>query len=116
MVINMRVENTKVKITIPIPIDKPDANGSVFTEEAVENAVSNLHTGLPIVYKDNECDTKVIGSTTGKTHIVSWDSENQVCKLTVDGVVFHSGANIIVNEIEDGKITDFRIASIGFTI
>lgn len=112
----MRVENTKVKFTIPIPVDKPDGNGVVYTKEAVENAVNNLQTNLPIVYKDNDCDEKVIGSTTGNSHIVIWDNENQVCKMIVDGVIFYSGAEIFVNEIEDGKISDFRIASIGLTI
>lgn len=112
----MRVENTQVKITIPVPIDKPDANGVVYTAEAVEKAVSNFGKYLPIVYKDNECDEKVIGATTGNSPTVSWDSDNQVCKLTIEGVVFYSGAEIIVNEIEDGKISDFRIASIGLAI
>lgn len=114
----MRVENTKVKFTIPIPIDKSDANGIIYTEEAVEKAVNNLNKNLPIVYKESaETDEVVIGSTTGDSHIVTWDSDNQVCKLTVDGVIFYSGAEIIVNEMtEDGKITDFRIASIGLTI
>ena len=112
----MRVENTKIKLTIPIPIDKPDANGTIYTEEAVENALNNLRKNLPIVYKENaETDEVVIGSTTGNSHIVTWDSDNQICKVTVDGVIFHSGAEIIVNEIEDGKISDFRIASIGLT-
>ena len=112
----MIVNSTKVKLTINIPFEKPDLNGCVFTEEAVENAVNNLQTNLPIVYKDNECETKVIGTTTGNSHIVTWDFENQVCKMTVDGVVFYSGAEILVNEIEDGKISDFRIQSIGLTI
>lgn len=114
----MRVENTKVKLTIPIPVGKPDLNGCVYTEEAVENAVNNLRTNLPIVYKESaETEEKVIGATTGTLHIVTWDSENQVCKLTVDGVVFHSGAEIIVNDMtNDGEITDFRIASIGLTV
>jgi len=113
----MRVENTKVKITIPIPVDKPDCNGVIYTAEAVENALNNLQTNLPIIYKEDvEGYAKVIGATTGTSHIVTWDSENQVCKLTVDGVIFHSGADIIVNEIEDCKISDFRIASIGLTI
>jgi hypothetical protein len=113
----MRVENTKVKITIPIPVGKPDCNGVVYTEEAVENALNNLQTNLPIIYKeDAEGYATVIGATTGTSHIVTWDSENQVCKLTVDGVIFHSGVYIMVNEIEDGKITDFSIASIGLTI
>ena len=112
----MRVENTKIKLTIPIPIDKPDCNGVVYTEKAIENAVNSLRTNLPIVYKDNETNEKVIGTTTGTSHIVTWDSENQVCKVTIDGIVLYSGAEIIVNEMEDGKITDFSIASIGLTI
>lgn len=113
----MRVENTNVKLTIPIPIDKPDSNGIVYTEEAVENAINNFGKYLPICYKDNECDTKVIGATTGNSPIVSLDYDNQVCKLTIDGVIFYAGAEIIVDEMtKDGEITDFRIASIGLTI
>lgn len=112
----MRVENTNIKITIPIPIDKPDANGIIYTEEAVENALNNLQPYLPILFKEStETDAKVIGAT-GTSHIVSWDYDNKVCNVTIDGVVFYSGADIIVNEIEDGKISDFRIASIGLTI
>lgn len=112
----MRVENTKVKLTIPIPIDKPDDNGVIYTREAIENAVNNLHKNLPIIYRDNESaiDDMVIGATTGNSH-VTWDSENQICKMTVDGVIFYSGADIIVNEIEDGKVTDFEIVSIGLS-
>jgi hypothetical protein len=114
----MRVENTKIKLTIPIPVNKPDANGIVYTEEAVEKAVNNLGKYLPILYKESaETDEKVIGSTTGNSHIVTWDSDNQVCKVTIDGVIFYSGADIIVNEMtENGEITDFRIASIGLTV
>lgn len=112
----MRVENAKVKITIPIPIDKPDANGIVYTEEAVENAINNLQSRLPILFKESkETEEKVIGAT-GRSHIVSWDSDNQVCKLTIEGALFYSGAEIIVNEMsEDGTITDFRIVNIGLT-
>ena len=110
----MRVENTKVTLTIPIPMNKPDLNGVVYTEEAVENAVNNLKKHIPIVYKkSNDDQPVVIGYTTGDCHIVTYDFENQVCNLTVDGIVFHSGTGIFINEIEDGKVTDFRIASIG---
>lgn len=112
----MRVNDIKVQLEINIPFDKPDLNGCVFTKEAVENAVNNLKTNFPIVYKDNEYDTKVIGAATGNSHIVTWDYENQICKIAVDGVVFYSGTEIFVNEIKDGKISDFRIASVGLTI
>ena len=114
----MRVENSKIKITIPIPVGKPDANGVVYTEEAVERALNNLQTNLPIVYKENtDTDEKVIGATTGTSHIVNWDYDNQVCNVTIDGMLFYSGAEIIVNDMtHEGWITDFRIASIGLTV
>lgn len=38
----MRTDNIKVKLTIPIPFNKPDLNGVVYPEQAVENAVNNL--------------------------------------------------------------------------
>lgn len=81
----MREENIKVKVTIPIPFGKPDKNGVMYTEEAVENAVNNLHKNLPIIYRDNdkEIDGVVVGTTTGLSHIATWDFENQVCKVTV---------------------------------
>ena len=50
----MREENIKVKVTIPIPFGKPDKNGVMYTEEAVSNAVNNLHKNLPIIYEMDE--------------------------------------------------------------
>ena len=113
----MRVKNVKIKIIIPIPIDKLDCNGTVHTEKAIENAINNLHKNLPIIYRDNEnrTDGVVIGTTTGNSHIVSWDFENQICNLTIDGTIFYGGAEVEVNEIRDGKLTDFEIVSIGIS-
>ena len=112
----MRVENAKVKITIPIPYDKPDLNGVVHTKEAVKNAISSIHTNLPILFKeDTNADAKVIGATTGTSHIVTWDPEKQVCKVTVDGVVFYCGADITVHGIDGGNVSSFEITSIGLT-
>ena len=109
----MRTDNIKVTITIPIPYNKPDKNGNIYTEEAVEKAVNNLHKNLPIIFRD-ESEEKVIGTTTGDSHIVTWDFENQVCKLTVDGEVFFGGTECLY-EVEDGKVTDFQIIGIGLS-
>lgn len=106
---------TKVKITIPFAFNNPNANGTVFTEEAVERAVSGLRQNIPIVFGDG-MDAKAIGYTTGTSHIVTWDFENQVCKVTVDGLLMNSGATIIVNESEDNQVTDFRIVGIGVSV
>ena len=109
----MRTENIKVKMTIPIPYNKPDKNGNIYTEEAVEKAINNLHKNLPIIFRD-ESEEKVIGTTIGDSHIVTWDFENQVCKLTVDGDVFFGGTECLY-EVEDGKVTDFQIIGIGLS-
>ena len=49
----MRTENIEVKLTIPIPVDRPDKNGVMYTKEAIEKAINNFPTNLPIIYKDN---------------------------------------------------------------
>ena len=109
----MRTENIKVTITIPIPYDKPDKNGNIYTKEAEEKAVNNLRKNLPIVFRD-ESEEKVIGTATGDSHIVTWDFENQVCNLTVNGEVFFGGAEGIVTA-NNGKIVDFEILGIGLS-
>ena len=107
----MRAENIKVTITIPIPYNEPDKNGNIYTKEAVEKAVNNLHKYLPIIFR-GESEEKVIGTTTGDSHIATWDFENQVCNLTVDGEVFFGGTECIA-DIDNGKIVDFEIVGIG---
>ena len=109
----MRTNNIKVTMTIPIPYDQPDKNGDIYTKEAVEQEVNNLHKYLPIIFRDKSKE-KVIGSTTGDSHIASWDFENQVCKLTVDGEVFFGGTECIA-DIDNGKIVNFEIVGIGLS-
>ena len=109
----MRTENIKVTITIPIPYNKPDKNGNIYTKEAVLKAVNNIHKNIPIIFRD-ESEEKVIGTTTGDSHIATWDFENQVCKLTVDGEVLFGGTECLY-EVEDGKVTDFQIIGIGLS-
>ena len=112
----MKDEMTKVKLTMHIPFDTPNKNGAVLTKEAVENAINNIPTNMPIIYRNNkdEYNEKVIGATTGNSHIVTWDFENQVCKLTVDGEVFFGGTECLY-EVKDGKVTDFQIIGIGLS-
>ena len=49
------------------------------------------------------------------TYVEEWDMKNQVCKITIDGVVFCGGTECIVNEIKDGKVSDFEIVGIGLS-
>ena len=79
----MRVQNIKVKITIPIPIDRPDKNGVVFTRSAIENAINKFPTHSPIIFKDNDkcIDSICVGSTLGSPG-AEWDDETQTCKMS----------------------------------
>lgn len=38
----MRTENIEVTFKIPIPVDKPDLNGVVYSKEAIRNAYKNV--------------------------------------------------------------------------
>ena len=105
----MRINNIKVKFTIPMPYDKPDGNGCIYTKEAIECAVNNLQTKLPIIFGG-----KVIGATTENAHITTWDNENQVCNLTIDGVIYHGGLECVV-ETADDKVTSMQIVGFGIT-
>ena len=109
----MRTNNIKVTMTIPIPYDQPDENGNIYTKEAIENAVNNLHKHIPIIFR-GESEEKVIGTTIDDSHIATWDFENQVCNLTVNGEVFFGGAEGIVTA-NNGKIVDFEILGIGLS-
>lgn len=113
----MRTDNIKVTLTIPIPFNKPDLNGLVYSEQAIENVANNLTKNLPIIYRDKEknMEEKVIGTTTGSSHIVTYDTENQVCNLTMEGEIFFGGTECIVNEMEGNMVKDFRIAGVGLS-
>ena len=107
--------NNPIKITmeIPFPISEHDRNGIIYTKEAVENAVNNLHKHIPIIFR-GESEEKVIGTTIDDSHIATWNFENQVCNLTVNGEVFFGGAEGIVTA-NNGKIVDFEILGIGLS-
>ena len=111
----MRTDNIKVTITIPIPYDQPDKNGNIYTKEAVEEAVNNFNKNLPIIFRD-ESERKVIGTTTGDSHTATWDFENQVCNLTVNGEVFFGGTESEYTFDRDkGKIVNFEIVGLGLS-
>lgn len=38
----MRTENIEVTFKIPIPVDKPDLNGVIYSKQAIRNAYKNV--------------------------------------------------------------------------
>ena len=110
---DVRTEGIEVKITIPIPFDKPNKNGLIYSKSAVEKAADNLKTGIPIMCSNNNYVDDVIGCTTGKSHITTWDYDNNICKITVDGIVRYGEIEYIINSINEGTIHDFEIVGMG---
>jgi len=115
----MREHMIPVKITIPFPCDKPDKNGNIYTKEAVENAITHLHKNIPIIYRDNDdALSDVILGHTGDSHTIIWDSDNQVFKVIVDGVIYAGGTSCIVHDmdVKEKKITRFEITGLGVSV
>lgn len=116
----MRLSNIKVRLSLVIPFGHPDKNGIKYSREAVEKAVRALFDSgwqLPIVYRDCDSykDGTVVGNTIGETGSVSWNNEQQVCEVVVDGIIYYGGTECIVNEISDDVVTDFSITSVGLS-
>ena len=111
----MREHMIPITITIPFPYDRPDKNGNVYTKDAVETAVCSLRKNIPIIFRDNKCDAKPIGHTTGESHIVVWDDENQVCKITIDGVIYAGGTSCNIHHSKDRSALLFDITALGIS-
>lgn len=56
----MRTENIKVTFKIPIPVDKPDLNGVIYSKEAIRNAYKNIKD-IPIEMPNNDGEFFPIG-------------------------------------------------------
>lgn len=113
----MRLDNLKVQLALTIPFGRPDKNGVTYSKEAIEKAISDFNGKLPILYRDNSSckDSVVVGNTVGETCSVLWDNDKQVCEVIVNGNLYYGGAECFVNEIKDGVVTDFRVASVGLS-
>lgn len=115
----MNNELTKITLTFPMRYGRPNRNGAVFTEEAIKNAFASSNPHMPIIMeggtsRDEEfafLDERVIGFT-DPTYYFEWDDENKVCEATLTGRLFDVAPTIIINEMNDGIITDFEIKSV----
>lgn len=112
----MNDELTKVTFTFPIHYGEPNRNRTVFTKEAIENALGSSDPNMPIVVRiDNSgLNNRVIGLT-DKTYYFDWDTKNQVCRATIDGYIFNADLDIVINEMHDGEVTDFDIRAISIS-
>ena len=105
----MRAENIKVTFKIPIPVDKPDLNGVIYSKEAIRNAYKNVKD-IPIEIPCSDDQLFPIGVT---QEVKLIEDENGMY-ITGVGLIWHGGTAESV-EMVDGKVTSFRVSGIGIS-
>ena len=103
----MRAENIKVTFKIPIPVDKPDLNGVIYSKEAVRNAYKNVKD-IPFEMPNNNGEFFPIGVA---QEVELIEDENGMY-ITGIGLIWHGGTEESV-DIKDGKVTSFEVKGIG---
>lgn len=104
----MRSENIEVTFKIPIPVDKPDLNGVIYSKDAIKNAYKNVKN-VPIEISNDKGKFLPIGVCQEAELI---EDENGMHIKGV-GVIWHGGTEENVG-IENNKVTSFNVTGIGF--
>ena len=104
----MRTENIEVTFKIPIPVDKPDLNGNIYTEYAIKNAYKNVKN-IPIEIPNDKGEFLPIGVC---QELELLEDENGMYIQGV-GIIWHGGTEEKVG-IEDNKVTGFSVTGVGF--
>ena len=99
----MRTENIEVSFKIPIPVDKPDLNGVIYSKEAIRNAYKNVKN-IPIEIPNNNGEFFPIGVA---QEVELIEGENDMYIIGV-GLVWHGDTDESV-DIKDGKVTSFKV-------
>lgn len=105
----MRTENIKVTFKIPIPVDKPDLNGVIYSKEAIRNAYKNVKD-IPIEISCSDGQFLPIGVA----QEVEFIEDKDGIYITGVGLVWHGGTEESV-EMVDGKVTSFHVSGIGIS-
>lgn len=105
----MRTENIKVTFKIPIPIDKPDLNGVIYSKEAIRNAYKNVKN-IPIEIPNNDGELFPIGVA----QEVELIEDKNGMYITGVGLVWHGGTEESV-EMVNNKVTNFHVSGIGIS-
>ena len=102
----MRTGIIKTSLEIPVPIDKPDLNGVMYTEKAIIDACEKANN-LPIVMYGLDNNTKVIGAATK----VKYEDGH----ILVDGYLNFGGTEETVVFDDENKIVSMEIVGFGIS-
>lgn len=102
----MRCKNIQIKMSMPIRVNQPDLNGTVYTEEALRNAYDNCKN-VPIISYDKNGEETIVGVV-----------KNAVYNdgiVEVDGICLHGGTCEKVQFDDEKRISQMEITSFGIT-
>ena len=106
----IEIENTKITFSIPLPVDYPDCNGYMFSQEAIHKLCSQ-ELNIPIVDKRNDKEV-VIGHCIGSPSYLNG-------YLFIDGMQYGNGLEFVCKDTsidENGIkiINEFEISGYSF--
>lgn len=102
----MRAKIIKTSLEIPVPINEPDDNGIIYTEEAIINACKDSNNQPIIMYLPNG-ESKIIGVA----NKVRYESGN----IFVDGTIFYGGTEESVLFNDNKRIISMSISGFGIS-
>lgn len=103
----MRTENINLTMKMPLPINKPDGNGVIYTKEAFMKAFKKAKgKPLEIIHDDGLSD--VIGITHSIEYIEDKDGDYGL----VSASLYHGGTCEEV-DFRDGFVTSMKLSSVG---
>jgi len=100
----MRCDDIKITISMPVPIDKPNGNGRMYTEEAIRKAYENA-SGQPLIQFNDKGEEVPIGVVDKVEYSNGF--------IWVEARAWHGGTNDLVEMLNNKKITSFNIGSFG---
>lgn len=101
----MRSENLQVTVRMPIASGYPDKNGTVYSKEAIENAIKNFKSGVPFLSSDLETCIGVVDNMKL--------SDNNM-EIIIEASIFAGGTCEIIGDGRNGGIVnDFTITAFG---
>lgn len=105
----MRIENIEVTFKIPIPVDKPDLNGVIYSKEAIRKAYKNVK-GVPIEMPCSDGQFLPIG-VAQEVELIEDEDGMYIAGV---GLVWHGGTEESVEMVND-KVTSFHVHGVGIT-
>lgn len=92
-------------LDLSMPYETSSRNGTIYTKEAVRNALANMEPGLPVLTGTESVGDCVRGITTSGAYDIRYDEINKRIAYKVDVRLFVAQ----VERLEDGNIASIYL-------